>query len=365
MNIKHLWPQVALCKIACCAAHLSAGHFFSGKESFAVANSQTTSSKSSTETFQSSKPPLFDPHSLSESCRVWIEGEGLFWQANEGSLDYGTESKSTATIKGGKVKQPHFDWDWGFRLGIGYKVPNDKWDLFLHYTYLQGEARGDSSAVAIFPVWASGFHFSGPGSFYATSAKAHWEMILNLLDLEWGRNCLAGKWLSFRPFIGIRSLFIDQNYHVSYRGGTVAPVDEDKVHLDTDFWGIGMRMGVNSLWGLGKGFGIYGNGSFSLLSGHFDVEEREKLKEADIRLLSVEKEVDNVVVAADLALGLQWDYLFSRNRYHFGIKFGWEFNLFFDQNQLFNFLSTSPSSIHFQNDDLTFQGITLGLRFDF
>ncbi|MES2123023.1 MAG: Lpg1974 family pore-forming outer membrane protein, partial [Chlamydiota bacterium] len=73
-----------------------------------------------------------------------------------------------------------------------------------------------------------------------------------------------------------------------------------------------------------------------------------------------------VVVAADLALGLQWDYLFSQDRYHFGVKLGWEFNIFFDQNQLFNFMSsTNPGAINFQNDDLSFQGLTLGLRFDF
>lgn len=312
--------------------------------------------------------PLFDPNAMPSSNQLWLDGEVLFWKANVGSLDYGIQSKSSTTIRDGEVKHPHFNWDWGFRLGLGYKLPHDKWDLFVNYTYLRGRASGhesDSDDV-IFPMWASGFNFSGPGTFFADQAKARWHMTLNMGDVELGRNCFVSKWLSIRPFVGIRGLVIDQDYHVDYFGGTVAPADEDQIQLDTDFWGVGIRMGFNSLWGLGKGIGIYSNGSASLLSGHFDVDEREKLEKADRHLLNVDRDVNNVVVTADLALGLQWDYMFSKDRYHFGIKFGWEFNMFFDQNQLFNFLSpTLPGSVNFQNDDLSFQGLTFGMRFDF
>jgi hypothetical protein len=324
---------------------------------------------SSTKNPSKEKPswPIFDPQAMPNSMGLWLDGEVLFWQSSVGSLDYGVESNSTTLIRHGHVKHPHFDWDWGFRLGAGYKVPYDRWDLFASYTFMRSHAHGHTEGSHIvFPSWASGANFSGTGTFYASKAKAHWHLTLNMIDLELGRNCFAGQWLTIRPFMGVRGLFIDQDYNVEYQGGTVAPNDEDHIHLDTDFWGVGIRMGFNSLWGLGKGFGLYGNGSASLLSGHFDVEEKEKLEYADRELLNTERDVDNVIVTADLALGLQWDYLFSKDRYHFGVKFGWELNLFFDQNQLFNFLSSNnPGAISFRDDDLSFQGLTLGLRFDF
>lgn len=311
--------------------------------------------------------PIFDPNAMPQSHQLWIDGEALFWKSNVGSLDYGVDSKSTTTIRG-EVRHLHFDWNWGFRLGLGCKLPHDKWDLFINYTYVHGLAHGHAgnSDKVVFPTWASGFNFDGSGAFYADKAQAHWHMNLNMTDLELGRNCFVSKWLTIRPFIGIRGLIIDQRYHVKYQGGTVAPFDEDKIKLDTDFWGVGMRMGFNSLWGLGKGIGIYGNGSASILSGHFDVDEKERLENSHVTVFSVGRDISNVVVAADLSLGLQWDYMFSQDRYHFGVKFGWEFNMFFDQNQLFNFLSSSnPGSIKFRDDDLSFQGLTLGLRFDF
>ena len=222
--------------------------------------------------------------------------------------------------------------------------------------------RGGDGEV-VFPTWAS--NFGGTSPFYADSAKANWRLNLNMGDLELGRTCVAGKWLTLNPFVGVRGVVIDQSYEVAYQGGTDAPSDTDKIKMTNDYWGVGVRFGVDSLWGLGRGFSIYGNGSASLLSGEFNVHEKEKLEEEDLVLMNVKRDADNIVVAADLALGLQWDYLFSRDRFHVGVKVGWEFDMFFDQNQLFNFVGPGPGSLQVQRDDLSFQGLTLGIRFDF
>ncbi len=304
--------------------------------------------------------PLFDPQALKHDNHLWFATEVLFFQPSVGSFSYGTESSSTSSIQHGHVKSPDFNWNAGYRAGIGYKLPHDKWDLFGNYTYLYGSAQGKAGHI-VFPTWASNWADSSP--FYASSAKANWNMHLNMGDLELGRNCFAGKWLSLRPFVGVRGMTLDQKYHINYKGGTVAPSDTDRVTLNNDFWGVGVRMGVNSLWGCGQGISLYGNGSASLLSGHFDVHEREKLLQADLQKMNIESTTSTVVVDADISLGLQWDYLFSQDRYHFGVKLGWEFDVFFNQNQLFNF--ASPSSFRCQNDDLAFQGVTLGFRLDF
>jgi hypothetical protein len=307
---------------------------------------------------------MFDPNAMKDSNDLWMDIEALFWQSNMGSLDYGVTSKSTSRIDDGHVKHPHFDWDYGVRVGLGYKLPHDKWDIFVNYTYVHGHAHSHAggSGEVVFPTWAT--NFTGIPSFYANSAKAHWKMNLNMGDIELGRNCFVSNWLTIRPFMGVRGLVIDQEYTVQYRGGTVAPLGADKMHLDTDFWGVGIRFGADTLWGLGRGFSIYGNGSASLLSGDFTVKETEKLTVIDLRLVNAKRHICNVVAVADLALGLQWDYMLSKDRYHFGVKFGWELDMFFDQNQLFNF-GSSPGSIRTQNDDLSFQGLTLGFRFDF
>lgn len=338
--------------------------------------SDATASRSQVPSANSTSTPaighrMFDPHAVKNSNDLWVEGDLLFWQSNEDDLDFAVKSHSNSTISHGHVEDLDFDWDWGFRLGLGYKLPYDKWDLFINYTYVHAQASGRAHRGngAIYPEWIAPFTVSVPAgeTLYATRAHAKWKANVNIADIELGRNCFVSKWLSVRPFISVRGLVIDQDYHVEYKGGTAVAVgDEESVSIDNDFWGVGLRMGVDSLWGLGAGWSIYGNAAASLLSGHFDVFQSQKLEKIDIQQVRISNNVDNVVAAAELALGIQWDYLFSKDRYHFGVKFGWEFNVFFDQNRMLRFVSdTSPGIINQSDEDLSFQGLTLGFRFDF
>lgn len=317
---------------------------------------------------QSANDRLFDPQAIKNSKRVWLEGEALLWQASEDGLNFAIKSDSQTTIKNGHGKSPDFDWDWGVRLGLGIKLPHDQWDLLFTYTYIHAhadESAHASKSGAVFPSMQTPFGL--PASAFATRADFRLDANLNIGDIELGRNCLVGRWLSIRPFMGVRGLGIDQDIKVDYRGGTAVPDgDEDQIRNRNDFWGLGLRMGADTLWGLGAGFGIYGNGAASLLAGDFTVREKEELKDADVRRMSLKADTESVIAIAELALGIQWDHLFSKDRYHFGVKFGWEFNVFFDQNRLIRFVNAdNPGAFTSNNGDLAFQGLTFGFRFDF
>jgi hypothetical protein len=309
--------------------------------------------------------PMFHPNDVKNSCHLWVDAEVLYWKASEDDLDFAIGSKSTTTIEDGSIRSPHFLWDWGFRLGAGYKVPHDQWDLYIGYTYVHTHAHGSLHRFegAVFPTWMAAFASNGT---FASSAQAHLHANVNVVDLELGRTCTTSSWLTLRPFIGVRGLLIDQDYKITYAGGTVAPGDRYKNDLDIDFWGVGLRMGIDSLWGLGKGFSLYGNGAISLLSGHWSDDQFEKFVVTENTFVDLEDNHSNVVPTAEAALGIQWDYMFHRNRYHFGMKFGWEFNVFFDQNRLIRFVNnTNPGAFTRNDGNLGFQGLTLGMRFDF
>ena len=68
---------------------------------------------------------VFNPNDVKDSHRIWIEEDVLLWQAMEGGLDFATKSDSSSAIRNGRVHGLDFDWDWGCRLGVGYKVPHD------------------------------------------------------------------------------------------------------------------------------------------------------------------------------------------------------------------------------------------------
>ncbi len=46
----------------------------------------------------------------------------------------------------------------------------------------------------------------------ADHALASWRLNFNTLDLSLGRNYFVGRFLSLHPYLGIRAVWIDQNY---------------------------------------------------------------------------------------------------------------------------------------------------------
>ncbi len=309
---------------------------------------------------------IFDPYKIQDSNNLATTFDVLFWQASQDNLGFGIESKSTTSISHGHFKQPDFDWNWGFRAGVDYKSHHDKWDIATRYTYMHSTASESISAPAggaVFPSW----QFPLVAGGFVTDGKAHWICNLNMADLELGRDCYVGTWLSIRPFMGVRGAVVQQRYHVGYKGGTAVPAgDEDKIKMSNNFWGVGIRVGFNSLWGFAKGWSFYVDGAGSLLSGQIKVREGEHFNKANETIFNVRDTISTVIPTAEIALGLQWDHLWDNDRYHLGVKLGWEFNCFFNQNRLFKFASSSSPGFFSQNNaDLSFQGVTLGLRFDF
>ena len=53
-----------------------------------------------------------------KGIHLGIEGEFLYWQAHEGDLGYVAQSVEVPFQE--EVKDPHFEWNSGFRLGAEY-----------------------------------------------------------------------------------------------------------------------------------------------------------------------------------------------------------------------------------------------------
>lgn len=310
---------------------------------------------------------LFNPFALANDEHFAVTADALFWTARQDDLSYAIKNKgSTTSFNKATIEHLDFDWNVGFRLGLDYKLPqHDQWDLFTRYTYFHGTASDSVKAPAggaVFPIWS----FPQATSVFAEEASSNWFCNLNMADFELGRNCFAGTWLSIRPFLSVRAVVLRQHFHVTYKGGTQAPGDRDKVQMNNNSWAVGLRMGFNSLWGLGKGFSIYADGAGSLLSGKYTIHQSEHLVVADVTIFRLRDAQSNVFPIAELALGLQWDHIFPNDRWHMGVKVGWEMNYFFNQNRLIHFLSSSsPGAFARNHGDLSFNGVTFGLRFDF
>ncbi|MBS0620553.1 MAG: hypothetical protein JSS61_03735 [Verrucomicrobia bacterium] len=293
---------------------------------------------------------------LKDAVDLWFFGDALIWQAQEENLSYVYKEGSDDHTR---IDTPRFSWNWGFRVGAGYNTPYDGWDINSSWTHIRNNAHGTRRAGddLLVPVWTTVGHLF-PGS--PTRAHCHWLATLNQFDLDLGREFFVGRHITLRPHMGLRTTWIAQEDKITYSSAT----NSQEVKLKEDFWGFGFLAGLDTDWRLGAGFSIYGNAGLAALLGYFALHQRAELNEVDI--WSQRKSCRTGKAILDLAMGFKWVGKFCNERFGVTLRAGYEYHLYFNQNQFFQ--SNGSGTMELFNPiggDLTYQGATCSLQFDF
>ncbi len=315
---------------------------------------------------------LVNPSSRFEVDNGWnmfLNTEFLWWVAKEDGLYFAqsgyTDEETTAVPPDGtydfkgRIQKVHPGWRPGFRVGFGGNMSYDEWDILINWTWFKShterEKKGKLLALWAYPDVSSGG--------YARKAGGEWKLHYNVVDLEMGRAFWVGKYFSLRPFFGIRGAWIDQDFKIKYHLRTT-PATNARIKTESDFEGGGVRAGFDARFALWSGWSFYGIASGSMLYGFYDCDFREKWKSGTIAL-SKDK-FRQAASTAQLALGVRWDCYVHHDRYHFGLYAGWEQNIWFGINKMNHFFSAlTNGDLQQMNSDLTLQGGTFGVRFDF
>jgi len=323
-----------------------------------------------------------------------IEIDGLYWNSHMDGMEYAVETQVKNTERTSLInanyKNPNFNWEFGFKAGVAYNTTCDGWDLGILWTKYNGRASSHDQAQAgdnktLLPLWSnfpdsdSLVQFQAP--VRATDIETSWKLDLNLIDLDLGREFWVSRRVTLRPHVGLRIAQLKQSFDIEHKGGSFseAPVRNDFVDINNNFKGVGVRAGLDSVWNLGCGFGIYGDMALSIIYGRFNVDHKEYTRLAASpfskrKVLDTHESFRASRLATDLALGLQWSKLVCNCQYGLTIGLGWEHHLFLDQNQMWRVnkvLSAEDSTELLGNTfsqrrgDLDTQGWTLKFVFDF
>ncbi len=296
---------------------------------------------------------------VTDGVNLWFKGEAILWQAVEDNLSYATKGTNTASHFSQDFKNLEFDWNCGFRLGTGYNIPRDGWDITLDWTHIHNEAHGSVHAghESLFETYVNTANVNTTGTHF----HGKWHNHLDQIDLNLGREFLVGKHLAIRPNGGMRTAWIHQKYAIDYDFSSGPDQDVD---LKNRFWGFGFVGGIDSDWRLGAGFSIYGNADLAILLGFFDVDETGKAGGSTLWKVSNSFRTGKPIF--DLALGLKWNHLFVHDSLGLTLKVGYEYHLYFNQNQ---FLQSNGSATLDQfipiGGDLSYQGVTFSAQLDF
>lgn len=314
--------------------------------------------------------------------------EGLFWWAQEGGLEFAISdpcyNAKHAHLGDAQFWNPKTTWSTGFRLSGGYVLPHDGWNLTASWTKFQNDPQTttlENKNTHLIPLFSP--LEPAKTNLTVSTATARWKMALNLLDTELGRAFLVSPSLSLHPFMGVRGALTQESYklfyfnfsHLNQWPNESFLVFKEEIALKNRTWGVGPRTGLSTRWALGKGVSIYSCAALSLLYGNFSVPTTEK----PIYTITINDEPYSGTFSSplhevyhltqsvtDLTLGLLWEHYFGTT-YRFALNLGYEQHLFVNRNQFWKMARPVKITKTFSHErgDLSFQGITLGLLFDF
>ena len=305
-----------------------------------------------------------------DGADLFVFADLLYWNAHENGLDIAVENDgSGANLSDSMVKSIHGKWNVGFRAGVGYNLPHDGWDLRLTWLRFTDNGRKNIKADDDEFIFPTRVHPAELSSFSTTASKmkSRWHLRLNQLDLDLGREFFVSKWLTLRPHFGLRTDWVRQNLDTDYKNFTfVTPSNDIDTKLKDRWWGMGLEGGLDTQWGLGCGWSLFGNLSAAILYGfhHITYDTNREPGDVDFLGLSDRYRVSHPIL--DLEMGVRWDNMFSNDRFHLGLQLGWEHHIYFSQNQFPVFTDDVAYGSFVSNQgDLTLQGWTLSARFDF
>lgn len=296
----------------------------------------------------------------------------LYWTAREDNLGFGYLESIQTTESGPSVSSQscvfHPDWNFrpGFKVAFGYLYDHDGWDIEAEYTWLrvrdtkESIALSDSTTERIQGIWP----FSIPLST-AEKVTAFWQLDFNVIDVEFGRNFFVSRYLKLRPHFGLKGTWQDQCYKVQANGWEDGIASSSSDSHSLEYWGIGIRAGLDTAWHFNRCLSLVGELAISTLWEKFDAEEKTDTAPLIVgradpsTLLYVENDIRTIKPVIELYLALRWETWFCCEHYHFSIEGGWEEQWWSDQNQLFDAYQQA------RGGDLFFHGFTLKARIDF
>ena len=180
----------------------------------------------------------------------------------------------------------------------------------------------------------------------------------DVVTLELGRAFAPLTYLSFRPHMGLVSAWIQQHFRNFYTG------EEALTVLSMNrFTGVGLRGGLDLRLPVAREWNLFAEGAGSLLRGWFALTQKEDPSSPFQIPIHLSSHEGAIVPALEMRMGIRWDRLMADDHCRLGLRLGYEFQRWFNQNRFFDFanqLSFFADQSVRRPGDVAFQGVLLG-----
>lgn len=314
-------------------------------------------------------------------ARPEVQGNGyfltldiLYWHAKVGGTEYSyTDNDLSFTLPViGRTRDLGFGWDWGVRFGAGYNFEYGGWDTYVNFTLFDtndGQKTTAGLNGTVIPLRGTSYivdgDFSSHSFTHCNEATSQFDLDFERIDVELGRNYFISKELALRPHFGLVTAWINEDQVTRYTGGSVLGINTVNVKDRNDFWGIGIRTGLNTKWFIGNGFSIFGNASGALVYGYYEVQHKEWYTPSPTNYLRLNANMHRFSPTAQLTLGLSYEQYLNNDKQHISLSLGYDVQYWWRQNQMLQINDNFGIRYGRYSEDLGFYGITLDIRWDF
>jgi len=284
---------------------------------------------------------------------LFFTGEVLFIHPARDGLETAIVSHTANGVTGSTLESLSWEVTTGFRVGAGYRLPDNCYDLSATYMYFHAR---DQHTVSAPDGSVQGLLSVNPDAQDARAADGDAGLSYNVLDLDLGKSLCLGETVGLRLFGGARLASIDQSLKCIYSGGALGD-GFDYVNSPVHFRGAGLTAGAEGTCNLWRGWGLYGKARFGLLSGEFNSKRTETLSPAAVSTTC--ETFDTIVPVAELGAG------FGYQGERFFFRAGYEMTDWFNMVTGLPDLSIVPLTGLRRRGDLTLESLTLSLGFSF
>lgn len=318
----------------------------------------------------------------------FVEAEVLYWHAKSGGTEYAISFDSASFPMSGNIKDVDFEWDWGFRLGLGRYIGCERrWDINLDYTRFHDhdtESTHESNDSIIF---SNGIESNIEG---VSHAKFDGALDYDALDLMLGKSMFLSKMITVHPKIGLKAAWLDQRYRLDAHDRIDALQTElfirgnvyHKLHSECDFFGLGPRVGTDMKWYLMDGFRLFADVSATLFYSRADVNLKSRVAfvpDGSPELVSkISLKGNKHLICPQVAFfgGILWgrNFHIKKGEQYLEFGIGYEVEYFWRVNQTLDISDVQPapsgSGTHRldygrTSEDVSFYGVTFKARLDF
>ena len=301
--------------------------------------------------------PCLPPDASQRGINLFADA--LFWTVREGSADNWAQVITPKGFLGSYVGtatlvDAPFDWNTGFRVGLGYQPLTDDLGAVLHYTNFSTRATSRAAGEVYSAFLGNFFVDNTDGDTFGPhyrSASIRWDFDFHTIDLEVRRSFPIAPNLTVRPFAGLKAAFVNQSVKSTWR----QPINTlEKTYLfnsatedlEQDFWGIGPSLGVTlemplctrpqyslSFFGTPSGSLMYGHWTFSDLYTNDGPTSTTMSTPTSIAINT--SPISGVATMLSGVMGFEWNQ--SLSRASTTLRVGYEAQVWLNQMQFYSY----------------------------